>query len=141
MVSRALGSTQQLTGANTKPINVRNLLTEQMLRPWGLQSESLNIKSGLTLAAGPQVQDKTQRPRRSHLSQLDVARRQPGNGVRSSGLPRSCREGEKHGFKPSLCLGGCVIFSKTADLCESTSSLKIKTVKTVAAATSQSCED
>lgn len=44
MVSRALGSTQRLTGANTKPINVRNFLTEQMLRPWGLQSESLNIK-------------------------------------------------------------------------------------------------
>lgn len=142
MGRRALGSIRRSTEANTKPINVRNLLTEQMFRSPGLRNKSINTKGGLTLPACPKVQDKAQRPQRSPLVSAGWGKGvslEMGQGAQGSLRP--CGEGKKHGFKPSLCPAGCVIFSKTADLCESASSLKIKTVKPEAAAASQSYED
>lgn len=60
-------------------------------------------------------------------------------GPRVPDSSQSCREGKKHGFKPSLCLASYIIFSKTADLYASVFSLKIKMkiMKTVTAPTSQ----
>lgn len=130
--------TQSLTEANTKSINVRNLLAGQMLKLWGPQKRRGLATPKVTPAACCKVQDPQITEVPTYISSM-----WPGCGLEmgwgAPGSSPSCREGKKRGLHPSLCLASCVIFRRTGDLCESVFSLKIKTMKTVTAPTSQRC--